>query len=112
MKTSLQFVTYIEELLTEFPNLEKGRLFGGTTLGINEKKIGVIFGDTLFLKVTEKNLQKRYREEGSIQFSYTRKDKKDPVIIKNWWSAPEKALEDPGCLAKLVKEILEQSTFL
>jgi TfoX/Sxy family transcriptional regulator of competence genes len=51
--------------------------------------------------VTDDDLQEEYAKRGSTQFSYTRKDKKDSVIIKNWWSVPDEAMDNGEEMVRL-----------
>lgn len=81
-------------------------MFGGVLLKVQNKQLGIIIEDQLYFKVTNSEVQKRYESEGSKQFSYTRKDKKDPVVIKNWWSVPEDAMEGGSQLVDLAEEVL------
>ena len=106
MASSQEFSDYVEELLNPLGNITVRRMFGGMLFKIDGKQLGMIIADTLYFKVTNRELQKRYAQEGSVQFSYTRKDKKDPVVIKNWWSVPEDALEDGEALCELGREDL------
>jgi DNA transformation protein len=108
MASSQEFADYIEELLGPLGNITVRRMFGGMLFKVEGKQLGMVISDTLYFKVTDKTLQKRYAKEGSKQFSYVRKDKKDPVIIKNWWSVPEDALEDGEALCELAREVLGQ----
>ena len=81
-------------------------MFGGALLKVQNKQLGIIIEDQLYFKVTNSEVQKRYESEGSKQFSYTRKDKKDPVVIKNWWSVPEDVIESGSQLVDLAEEVL------
>tara|TARA_B100000508_G_scaffold60333_1_gene47200 strand:- start:236818 stop:237150 length:333 start_codon:yes stop_codon:yes gene_type:complete len=106
MSTSKEFTNYILDLLSPLGNIEVKRMFGGVLLKVQNKQLGIIIEDQLYFKVTNSEVQKRYESEGSKQFSYTRKDKKDPVVIKNWWSVPEDAMEGGSQLVDLAEEVL------
>jgi len=75
-------------------------------MAIGDQKIGFICDDIFYLTVTDTKIQDRYRTEGSVQFSYKRKDRPDRVVIKNWWSIPEWALDEPAYLVELVEGVL------
>ena len=106
MPTTPEYTSYILDLLSPLGNIEVKRMFSGALLSVEGKQLGIIIEDTLYFKVLNSEVQKRYESEGAKQFSYTRKDKKDPVIIKNWWSAPEDALENSEELVTLAREVL------
>ena len=104
-----EFTEYVLDLLEPIPNLTTSRMFGGVLLKVDGKQLGVLFKDTLYFKVLDKKLQERYKSEGSKQFTYTRKDKKNPVAIKNWWSVPDDAMDSSERIVELAEEVLEQS---
>lgn len=106
MSTSVEYTEHILDLLTPLGDLEVKRMFGGVLLKVGNKQLGIIIEDTLYFKVVNSEVQKRYTSEGSEQFSYMRKGKKDPVVIKNWWSVPEDALENSEELVALAREAL------
>ncbi len=106
MSTTEEFTNYILDLLSPLGNIEVKRMFGGALLKVGNKQLGIIIEDQLYFKVTNSEVQKRYESEGAKQFSYTRKDKKDPVVIKNWWSIPEDAMESGPELVVLAEEVL------
>lgn len=108
MSASKEFVEYVLDLLGTLEGITTSRMFGGVLLKVRDKQLGVLFGDTVYFKVTDASLQNRYKSEGSKQFTYTRKDKKDPVIIKNWWSVPDRAMDNSEEFVKLAEEVLEQ----
>ncbi|XKT75086.1 MAG: TfoX/Sxy family protein [Patescibacteria group bacterium UBA2103] len=106
MSASEEFTQYILDLLSPLGNIEVKRMFGGALLKVSGKQLGVIINDQLYFKVLNSEVQKRYESEGSTQFSYTRKDKKEPIIIKNWWSVPEEIIERREDLIALAEESL------
>lgn len=108
MSASKEFVEYVLDLLRPLGEIETSRMFGGVLLKVEDRQLGVLFGDTVYFKVTETKLQERYKNEGSKQFTYTRKDKKDPVVIKNWWSVPDRAMDNSEEIVQLAEEVLEQ----
>lgn len=108
MSASKEFVEYVLELLEPLGEIKTSRMFGGVLFKVGTVQLGVLFGDTLYFKVTDEALQERYKSDGSKQFMYTRKDKKDPIIIKNWWSVPDSALDSSEEIVQLAEEVLEQ----
>lgn len=108
MSASNEFVEYVLDLLSPLEGITTSRMFGGVLLKVEGKQLGVLFRDTVYFKVTDAQLQKRYKSEGSKQFTYTRKDKKDPVVIKNWWSVPDRAMDNSEEFVQLAEEVLEK----
>ncbi len=110
MSTSKEFLEYTLDLLSSVGPIQTTRMFGGVLLKVSGVQLGVILMETIYFKVTDPALQDKYKKMGSTQFTYTRKDKKDPVIIKNWWSVPEKALDNAEEMTALAQEALAQNT--
>jgi len=108
MSASQEFIEYVLDLLEPLGEIKISRMFGGVLLKVEGKQLGVLFNDTVYFKVTDKKLQERYKEEGLKQFTYTRNDKKDPVVIKNWWTVPERAMDNSNEIVQLAEEVLEQ----
>jgi len=108
MSASKEFAEYVRELLEPIKGITTSRMFGGVLLKVEGRQLGVLFSDTVYFKVTNKKLQERYKSEGSKQFTYTRNDKKDPIVIKNWWSVPERAMDNSEEIVQLAEEVLEQ----
>ena len=108
MAASNEFTEYIKGQLQDIGNISARRMFGGTLLELGGKQLGIIINGTLYFRVTNPSMQKQYKQSGSVQFSYTRKDKNKPIVIKNWWSVPEDAIDDTKELKRLAKEIFNQ----
>jgi len=108
MAVSEEYLEYIKEMLEGVGNVQSRRMFGGALLTVDQKQLGVVLYEELFFKVTETALQKRFKKEGSVQFTYARKDKTDPVVIKNWWKVPERYLDDKKALEELASVVLAQ----
>ncbi len=70
--------------------------------------MGIIFENVLYFKITTNDLQEKFKNEGSKQFNYTKKNKPEPVVIKNWWSAPDRVIDDSDAMVELVELVLEQ----
>lgn len=81
--------------------VETSRMFSGVLLKMEGRQLGILFSETLYFRVTDDDLQEEYAKRGSTQFSYTRKDKKDSVIIKNWWSVPDEAMDNGEEMVRL-----------
>lgn len=110
MATSAEFTEYVLDQLAPVGVIQTSKMFGGVLLKVNNRQLGVIIMDTLYLKVKEPELQERFKDMDSEQFEYTRKDKDGPVVIKNWWSVPEELLENREEIVALAYEVLLQGT--
>lgn len=99
---------YIIELLEPVGKVEVKRMFGSSLFKVDGVQLGVLVSGILYFSITDAELQYKYKNNGSKQFSYIRKDKKDPVIIKNWWSVPDKAMDSSIDMVKLAEEVLMQ----
>lgn len=108
MSASKEFVEYVLDLLQPLGEIKTSRMFGGVLLKVKGRQLGVLFSETVYFKVTDAKLQERYSNEGSKQFTYTRRDKKDPVVIKNWWTVPDRAMDSSDEMVQLAQEVLEQ----
>ena len=108
MSTSPEFTDYVLDQLAPIGVIQTSKMFGGVLLKVNNKQLGVILMDTVYFKVKEPELQERFKDMASEQFEYTRKDKEEPVVIKNWWSVPEEVLEDREALVGLAYDVLLQ----
>lgn len=109
MATSKDFTEYVLDLLRPLGEITTSRMFSGVLLEVRGRQLGILISDTVYFKVTDVTLQEKYKNEGSEQFMYTRKDKKDPVVIKNWWSVPERAMDSSEEMVELAREVLEQN---
>lgn len=110
MHTTPEFVDYVLDQLAAVGVIQTSRMFGGTLLKAENKQLGVILMDTLYFKVKEPELQKKFEQMDSERFEYDRKDREEPVVIKNWWSVPGEILEDRRALVALAHEVLLQGT--
>lgn len=108
MAVSEEYLAYIIEMLEGVGQLTHQRMFGGALFKVDGKQLGVVLDEELYFKVTEQSLQQRFAEEGGVRFTYTRKDTKDPVVIKNWWKIPEQYLDDATLLLQLAQKVLMQ----
>ncbi len=108
MAVSEEYLAYIQEMLEGVGLLECTRLFGGVLFKVDGVQLGVILDEELYFTVTDTALQKCFAEEDSVQFTYDRKDRSQPVIIKKWWKVPERYLDDTVLLQQLAQKVLAQ----
>ena len=102
------FTEYILDLLQPIEGIKITKMFGGVLLKVGDRQLGILIGDAVYFKVTDLELHERYKKEGSKQFEYFRKDKKNPVVIKNWWLVPEYAMDSSEEMVQLAEEVLDQ----
>lgn len=110
MSHNSEFTDYVLDQLESVGVNNTARMFSGTLLKVGPKQLGVVIMDTLYFKVTEPELQQRFREFESEQFTYGRKDRNEPVVIKNWWSVPEEIVDDREQLVALACAVLLQGS--
>lgn len=110
MATTDEFTDYVLDQLASVGVIQTSRMFSGTVLKVDNKQLGVVLMDTLYFKVKEPELQQRFRAMDSERFEYDRKDREEPVVIKNWWSVPEEVLEDREAVVALAYEVLLQGS--
>jgi len=112
MSVSTEFTEYILDLLSPIKGLQTTRMFGGVLLKVDGRQLGILIAETLYFKVTDLALQEKYKNQGSVQFTYMRKDKVEPVVIQNWWAVPEYAMDNGEALRELAEEVLCQTNVL
>ena len=92
MPADPEFLAHITDLFTGFGPIRSSRLFGGTSLFVEDAMFAVIFGDTVYMK-SDKGLRPRFEEAGSVPFSYGTKG--GERVIPGLMSLPDSALDDP-----------------
>ena len=92
MAADPEFLAHITDLFSGYGPLRTGRLFGGTSLYIDDAMFAVIFADTVYMK-SDKALRTRFDEAGSVPFSYETKG--GARVILGLMSLPDSALDDP-----------------
>lgn len=86
------FLDHVRDLFARLGPVRTGRMFGGTSLYIDDAMFAVIFGDALFMKA-DADLSARYAKAGSRPFTY---DTKSGVrTINGLMALPDAALDDP-----------------
>jgi len=92
MATDPGFLQHVTDLFADLGRVRTGRMFGGTSLYIDDAMFGVIFGDALFMKA-DKALTAKYLDAGSRAFTY---DTKTGLrTINGLMALPDAALDDP-----------------
>ncbi|HIP24456.1 MAG TPA: TfoX family protein [Rhodobacteraceae bacterium] len=92
MAADPEFLAHITDLFAGFGPIRIGRLFGGTSLYIDDAMFAVVFGDTVYMK-SDKTTRARYDDAGSVAFSYETKG--GERVIPGLMSLPDSAMDDP-----------------
>jgi DNA transformation protein len=87
-----EFVEYLKEAFREFGPITARRMFGGHGIYYDGVMIGLVAGDSLYLKADKESAVK-FTEHGLAQFQYPKGDK---MVGMSYYLAPEEALEDPS----------------
>jgi len=92
MATDPGFLNHVTDLFADLGPVRTGRMFGGTSLYIDDAMFAVIFGDALFMK-SDASLTRTYLAAGSQPFQY---DTKTGIrTIHGLMALPDAALDDP-----------------
>lgn len=108
MATSPEYLAYVVEMLESLGTIEVQKMFSGALLKVEDKQLGIIINDELYFSLTSDELKSRFTKKGSRPFSYTRKDRQDPVVINKWWKVPDEYLDAPAELTRLGEAVLAQ----
>lgn len=92
MATDPEFLNHALDLFAGLGLIRTGRMFGGTSLYIDDAMFAVIFGDALYMKA-DKALAADYAEAGSQPFQYD--TKAGTRTIAGLTSLPDSAMDDP-----------------
>ncbi len=92
MAADPDFISHVTDLFSSFGPIRSGRLFGGTSLYIDDAMFAVIFGDSVYMK-SDKTTRALYDEAGSVAFSYETKG--GERVIPGLMSLPDSAMDDP-----------------
>jgi len=92
VSTDPDFLDHALDLFAGLGPIRTGRMFGGTSLYIEDAMFAVIFGDALYMKA-DKPLATLYSEAGSKPFQYNTKT--GIRTIPGLTSLPDNALDNP-----------------
>jgi len=92
LTTDPEFLNHALDLFAGLGPIRTGRMFGGTSLYIDDAMFAVIFGDALYMKA-DKPLAAEYTEAGSQPFQYDTKS--GTRSIAGLTSLPDSAMDDP-----------------
>jgi len=107
MSASTEYVEYIKDLLSEFPELVVKKYFGGVALRSSwlgkDTQFATILGDVLYF-VVDDTTRPNFEAKGMEPFSYEKQGK--TVIVKKWYAAPEELFEDLDLMQEWAMEAL------
>ena len=86
------FTDHLHEVFGAFGPIETRRMFGGHGVWHQGLMIGLVFGNTLYLKVDELT-RGQFAAQGLGPFEYTRQGK---TVALSYHRAPEEMLESPA----------------
>lgn len=90
MAVSEEFLRYVLEQLAGLERVATRRMFGGIGLYLNERIFGLVFSDTLYLKVDD-STRGDYEAHGMSRFRpYADK----PLLSMTYYEVPADVLED------------------
>lgn len=92
MATDPDFLDHVKDLFADLGNIRTGRMFGGTSLYLDDAMFAVIFGDAVYMK-SDDTLRAAYDDAGSQPFVY--ETKSGPRTIPGMMQLPDAALDDP-----------------
>lgn len=90
--TEQQFIEYlVHDVMAFSSNITYRPMFGGFGIYHNQRIIGIVIDNELYLKVNE-SAARLLAEQGSRPFTYERTSK--VVALKSYWLVPEEILEN------------------
>jgi len=108
MSASAEYVEYIKDLLSGFPELSTKKYFGGIAFRSSwfgkDTQFATILGDVLYFVVDDETRPK-YEIRGMQPFTYDKQNK--TVVVKKWYTAPEELFDDEVLMKEWAMEALE-----
>lgn len=103
MTVQAEFATYCSELLGSAGEVRSRRMFGGYGLYVDGIFVGIVAGETLYLKVDEQT-RPRFEAEGCRRFEYSARGKQHAL---GFWTVPPEAMDSPHLMQPWVRLALE-----
>jgi len=92
MATDPGFLEHVTDIFANLGPIRTGRMFGGTSLYVDDAMFAVIFGDAVYMKA-DPELTQKYAAAGSAAFTYDTKT--GPRTIRGLMALPDSAMDDP-----------------
>lgn len=106
MKELPSFVQHALDLLAGAGPVRARAMFGGYGLSVGGISMGLIDEDRLYLRVDDQT-RGQFQAAGSEPFVY--QSKNGPMTMKNYWSLPDEAIDDPESASRWGKLAVEAS---
>jgi DNA transformation protein and related proteins len=103
MAAQAGFASYCSELLAVAGTVHSRRMFGGYGLYVDEVFVGLIAGETLYLKV-DAQTQARFEAAGCERFVYTARGRQQAL---GFWTVPPEAMDSPRLMEPWARLALE-----
>lgn len=103
MAVQASFATYCAELLGTAGEVQSRRMFGGYGLYVDGIFVGIIAGETLYLKA-DGETRPRFEAAGCRRFAYTARGKQQAL---GFWTVPPEAMDSPHLMQPWVRLALE-----
>ncbi len=91
MSFSKEFGEHILDMLEPLGALTLKRLFGGACINYGDATFALMFDDTVYFRVDDKNIE-RFKAAGSEPFTYVARGK--DVVVGSYYLLPDEALDD------------------
>ena len=100
---SQAWLEHLRDLFAPVGALSARRMFGGHGLYLDGVLVGVLFGDTLYLKVDEAT-QGRFEAAGGTPYVY--RQTQEPITM-SYWSLPADAMDSPEAMEPWARRALQ-----
>ena len=104
MAVSSEHMEFLSDQLRPLGPVRMKRMFGGMGLYLDEMMFGVVFGETLYFKVDDRN-RSDYVDEGMEPFTYDMKNGKTGAL--SYYEVPERLYDDADELIEWARKALD-----
>ncbi len=104
MAASNEYMEFIVEQLERLGPIQMRRMFGGTGLYLDGMMFGVVFGETLYFKVDDRN-RADYQSEDMAPFTYEMTNGKTGAL--SYYEVPERLLDDGDELTEWARKSID-----
>jgi DNA transformation protein len=104
MAISTEYMEFIADQIAPLGPVRMKRMFGGMGLYLDDMMFGVVFGETLYFKVDDRN-RPDYEDEGMEPFTFEMSNGK--VGSLSYYEVPERLYDDADELIEWARKSLE-----
>jgi DNA transformation protein len=104
MAASSEYMEFIVEQLERLGPIQQRRMFGGTGLYLDGMMFGVVFGETLYFKVDDRN-RADYEKEDMSPFTYEMTNGKTGAL--HYYEVPERLMDDGDELSEWARKSID-----